>query len=83
MSACSISCRFFENFHRGAPILVKTTHKECSICFDRSVSEYRHNFCYRCCPTNSIEYEYHHKNCFKLIPKDKKLSSIPEDKELS
>jgi hypothetical protein len=44
-------------------VLVRSTHRICSNCNSRSVSDYEHNFCYFCAPVNSIEFDYHHRRC--------------------
>ena len=67
MPACSTDCIFFRpavgNFP-PRPILFRESRRLCSTpnCETR-ISEYTHNFCFRCAPPNSIEFNYHHSRC--------------------
>jgi hypothetical protein len=79
MSVCCSSCIFYANFYYNIPVLVRNTHKECKKCTSNCVSEYDHDYCYKCAPNNSLEYKYHHKKCLK----SKKLKSIPENEEIN
>ena len=67
MPACGSNCQIIRqsigNFPPPLP-LVRQTHKTCSNgnC-SVSVSDYEHNFCYKCAPFGSAEYNYHHSRC--------------------
>lgn len=63
--SCGSNCMIFRpsvNNLPPAPPLVKFSKKVCGNC-RLNVSEYSHDFCYRCAPKNSIEYNYHHSKC--------------------
>lgn len=71
MPACSTDCIFFRPTVNNIPpptVLVRTTHRVCSgVNCNQSVSDYDHNFCYRCAQPNSEEFIFHHSRC--ILPR--------------
>lgn len=64
---CSSKCRFRHFSVMDGQIiyrlmLVRQTHAPCCIC-GNSVSEYQHDYCYKCAPITSVEFMYHHTRC--------------------
>lgn len=64
---CSSNCLFrhfsvYEGRIVQPLMLIRQTHVSCKNCMI-SISDYSHEYCYRCAPIDSVEFKYHHLKC--------------------